>query len=1122
MRSGTTGLGYGGRMDRVCLGPFRLVEPLARGGMGEVWRGAHEATGLPVAVKLLPRELASDPSSRRQLTQEIRAVAALDHPHIIAVLDAGTTTEEAAAASAGQISPGVPWVAMELASGGSLHQRRPGTFSELKEALEQVLDALAHAHSRGLVHRDLKPGNLLRGARRDARPGLKLSDFGLAQSLDETMVGEASAGTPAYMAPEQILGRAHQVGPWSDLYALGCLGWWGATGDAPFARPTALATARAALSEALPDFSPRFPCPDAFEDWLRALLARGPADRPQRAADALHALREIIEHELGELGEEDEQTASFGRPVVSPEAPTQHGFDFDEDLLDAPLAGLSSPPVHGIGPPPSVGPWQRAMLERPTALLGAGVGLLAAREPPLAGRTTAQDALWEELRLVHATREARAVVVRGEVGVGKTALGRWLAARADEVGAARCWSVRDEPRALEASVERWLRLREVDPGERSEVLFERLGDREQAATVAALLDGRLGRLGRRGALRQLVVRAAESRPLLWWGDDAQRHPEALALANDLLALEVPVLVVLGVSDDDLAQRDAASMLLDHLDATTVELTPLPMPARRRLLDGLLGLESSLAEAVAARSGHPAWLVQLVRAWAQRGQLVSGPRGLQLVQGATLELPEGLDQTWLRRVEEVLDQLEPAAGWDLHVAAALGPSLEEATWHTACDDPEGQGMGWSEEGVARRHDLVQAMMDAGLLRGRRTLRFAHGMLHRALVDQARRMGRSPWLHHACAQALRIHGVDDAARMGRHLLRAGHPIEAIGPLLEGVASRVAQRPGEALEVLLTAEEAAHSASLSPTDPVSGALLVTRAEVHLALAEPTEALRWCRWTQQAVQTHGVEDAAHWEAWHRHLVRALWVEHDAFLALHSPDESLVTLRRLEPAVRRIDHGAGLGEVWLAQGRLLVDEPGRQREAAALLSDALHMTDDGAARARVLLELGRLYLNGGRADDAMRMADDALSIDLPSSPGLRGELLALAGELGLVADEPGAAERLAQAVAVLDSVGRDATRPRLLSAAANLEHEGGRALRAVRAVQQELPRRDPCHTLACLTVALGEAQVRRWAAAQDALRTVASIEGAAEIWVAERLRACAQHVGFPQLADRVRGLQKP
>ena len=1109
-------------MASLSLGAFRLIAPLARGAMGEVWRGVHDATGLPVAVKVLPAEMAADVATRRQLTQEIRAVAGLDHPHIIAVLDAGATSAEASAASDGRMKEGAPWVAMELASGGSLREHRPSDFAQLKAALEEMLDALAHAHGRGLVHRDLKPANLLYGARRDARPGLKITDFGLAMAMDETLVGDASAGTPAYMAPEQLLGQAHEVGPWTDLYAVGCVGWWAATGRAPFARDTTLATARATLSDELPPFVPRFGCPPELEDWLRVLLQRAPGQRPRRAADALAALRPIEELLLGDLDEEDEQTASFGRPVVSPDEPTQHGFDFDEELLDAPLAGVGDAvPSSVIGPPPTCAPWQQANLARPAALVGAGIGLLAAREPPLAGRSMAQQALWEELTLVHSTRSARGVLVSGEAGVGKTALVRWLVTRADEVGAARSWGLRDEPRALEASVVRWLRLREVHGVERAKVVGERLGDADQAAAVMALLDGRLSRQGRQGVVKRLLSQASVERPLVWWVDDAHRHPEALRIAHELLDTELPVLVVLVVAHEELGERDAASLWLDHLDLRTVELSPLPMPARRQLLDGLLGLEPSLSEAVAARSGHPAWLVQLVRSWAQRGALVPSARGLRLADGVPLEVPEDLQHTWLRRVEEVLEQLEPAAGWDLHVAAALGRTFEEATWHTACDDPEGEGLGWSDDGLARRQLLVQSLVDAGLLRGRRRLRFAHGMLHQALVDEARRTGKEPWLHHACAAALQLHGVDDAARMGRHLLRAGHPTDAIGPLLEGVAQRVGRRPGAALQVLLIAEEAANHAALPPTDPVSGALLVTRAEVHLALGEPKEALRWSRWAQQAVQTHGVEVVEHWDAWHRHQVRALWVEHDAFLALEVPDEALATVERLEPAVRRVAAGDGLGAVWLARARLLARSPGRRRHAAELLVDALRIVDDQPDdKARVYLELARLYAMGDRRPDASSMVDAGLAAVTAGEPGLRGDLLALRGELALLDDDDDALGQLERALAALEAVGRTAPRVQLLAAACDVDR-GGRGLLMARRIAADLGPAAHERRLAALVVALGEARVRRWAAVQEQLQGLGATVDAVERWAADQLAEVARSSGFPQLAERVEALRR-
>jgi len=201
--------------------------------MGQVWFGVHRAQGVPVAVKVITAERAREASYLQAFHNEVSAMAGLDHPGIVLVFDYGTVGEVAASSSEGALVPGSPYLAMELATGGSLRDADlPATWGELRDLLLGLLDALAHAHARGVVHRDIKPGNILVFEEEPARSGgehllarrLRLTDFGLAHALDApdaegVRIGQS--GTPRYMAPEQFAARWREFGPWTDLYALG-------------------------------------------------------------------------------------------------------------------------------------------------------------------------------------------------------------------------------------------------------------------------------------------------------------------------------------------------------------------------------------------------------------------------------------------------------------------------------------------------------------------------------------------------------------------------------------------------------------------------------------------------------------------------------------------------------------------------------------------------------------------------------------------------------------------------------------------------------------------------------------------------------------------------------------
>ncbi|MGW5419550.1 protein kinase domain-containing protein [Streptomyces sp. NPDC003943] len=254
---------------------YRLQVCVGRGGMGEVWRATDEVLGRDVAVKLMLGH-EHDPSAADRFRLEAQTAARLSHPHVVGVFDFGTWD-------------GKLYLVMELVDGDSLAGDR--NHSTVYSA-EQVATVAAHAaaglaaaHRQGVVHRDIKPGNLLM----DSHGTVKLADFGIARFVDDpsaalTTTGQI-VGTGLYLAPERALGQP--ASPASDVYSLGCVLYQLLTGQPPFRADTATALLYQHIDTApAPPRQLGVPIPVAFEDFLLTLLAKQPEQRPQAQAIA--------------------------------------------------------------------------------------------------------------------------------------------------------------------------------------------------------------------------------------------------------------------------------------------------------------------------------------------------------------------------------------------------------------------------------------------------------------------------------------------------------------------------------------------------------------------------------------------------------------------------------------------------------------------------------------------------------------------------------------------------------------------------------------------------------------------------------------------------------------------
>ncbi|WP_406105905.1 serine/threonine-protein kinase [Micromonospora globbae] len=273
-------MGGGDRIGVRLLGErYRLIEQLGAGGMSVVWRGYDEVLGRQVAVKVLASRLASDRAFRHRIRIEAQAAARLCHPNITNVYDYG---------EAEQAGVTVPYVVMELIDGSSLGSRlrREGRlpWREALTVAAEIASALATAHARGLVHRDVTPGNVML-----TPTGVKVVDFGISALVGESEKGADGTllGTPAYLAPERL--DNGQVSPATDVYAVGVLLHRMLTGRLPWQASTSTEMLRAHMY-ADPEPMPPVPgLPDGVADLVRRCLAKRPGERPP-TADLARAL----------------------------------------------------------------------------------------------------------------------------------------------------------------------------------------------------------------------------------------------------------------------------------------------------------------------------------------------------------------------------------------------------------------------------------------------------------------------------------------------------------------------------------------------------------------------------------------------------------------------------------------------------------------------------------------------------------------------------------------------------------------------------------------------------------------------------------------------------------------
>ena len=312
------------------LGQYQITGKLGQGGMASVYKAYQPRLDREVAVKVLPAYFAHEPSFAERFHREARAIAKLDHPNIVPVYDSGD-------------EDGITFIVMKYVDAGTLKERIKGLRPDLKftsKAIAQIASALDYAHSEGIIHRDVKPANVLISK----SDWVQLSDFGIAKIAAETqgLTGEGvGVGTPEYMAPEQAT-DATNADARVDVYALGVILYQMVTGKLPYTGDTPMGVVIKHMQAPLPlvrEVSPD--APESVERIVLRAMAKNPDDRFQTPGDLSAAL-----------------VAAVAGQAITVDLPSA-----DDSMTESMLEGAAQAATEA----PAVGEAQAATLEKPVA-----------------------------------------------------------------------------------------------------------------------------------------------------------------------------------------------------------------------------------------------------------------------------------------------------------------------------------------------------------------------------------------------------------------------------------------------------------------------------------------------------------------------------------------------------------------------------------------------------------------------------------------------------------------------------------------------------------------------------------------------------------------------------------
>jgi serine/threonine protein kinase/tetratricopeptide (TPR) repeat protein len=946
-----------------------ILEKIGEGGMGVIYRAEPTVGERDVAVKVLTDDSASDRSSRRKFEREIEAMARLRHPNIVQILDIGRV-HQTRQIQGSTIESGCSWFAMEHVSGSPLldftwvETDPDERWLIIGELLMHLLDALGHAHARGVIHRDLKPNNVLVDLNDGSNPVVKLLDFGIARAVDEKKGIAARerntvTGTPKYMAPEQIKGDWHEEGPWTDLYAIGAMTWQLITGTPPFTGDEDSEIFEAHLEQQLPAFKSRIPVPKGLEDWLRRLLAVKPQARFQRSADAAYALTSLLEEErvmLNRQRDEDYETnlsSPESMPTLAEMAETVIEDVSDEFYeMDIPTSRTGLDDMEDFETPPVPENWSKTLASRSDFLRDQGIGkhLFGLRTIPLVDRVRERDKLWEKLKEVHAENSGRAVVLQGHSGTGKTRLAEWMTRRSHELGSARILkAVHSESNTaadgLGPMFGRFFRCLDLSWSEafkRIKATYQRLDIPESAVMYDAMgmaeyiLTGEESKARSRGfdsreekfgAMKRLLQALARERPLILWLDDIQWGEEAFELTQILLddSRQIPIYIVLTAQQEAVVASETTSKKLEGLKkreaVDTLRVSPLSEEHIYELVHRTLKVEQELSRKIARRAeGNPLFAIQLVGNLIERDDLETTNAGLVTDQTKDLEIPADISRLWQRQLRKLLDalpdQIHQKVEKSLSIAALLGRTIPKAEWKEICRLCQ----------FSDHQQLLTQMVRLGLAdQSDSQWSFTHRMLRQTFLEEILPEEKREQLHSRCADILDRVYTDVELEP---LKRRGHHLKAAG------------RWQEAVDVLMSAYMAAMS---EPDYELADRFIQERREA-------TRHLQGAERTKEEINNDWLE---------ARLIFARFENHG--------DTIQKLAEQIIDAAREIDYDAGLSHGLRLKGKLLKSE-GKLEESADYLQGALEQAKSADHKLSIgwsCRELGLTFVRLGKSKKA-------------------------------------------------------------------------------------------------------------------------------------------------------------